>query len=143
MSLHISTLSRPALHALLNGTAALALSVGFAAIRAKRIGIHRAAMGTAFMLSVIFLGSYLEYHARVGATRFQGTGLLRILYLSILASHTVLAALVVPLVLLTLGFALKGNFDRHRRWARWTWPVWMYVCVTGVGIFFFLKYGQP
>ena len=61
----------------------------------------------------------------------------------ILASHTVLATAVVPLVLTTLAFALKGNFDRHRKWARWTWPIWMYVCLTGVGIYFFLKYGQP
>ena len=100
-------------------------------------------MGTAFILSTIFLGSYLEYHARVGTTRFHGTPGLRNLYLMVLGSHTVLALLVVPLVFATLGLALKGNFDRHRLWARWTWPIWMYVCLTGVGIYFFLKYGQP
>ena len=99
-------------------------------------------MGTAFLLSAVFLGSYVEYHARVGTTHFHGSPLIRRVYLTILASHTILAMAVVPLVLTTLGLALKGKFDRHRRWARWTWPIWMYVCVTGVGIYFFLNYGQ-
>jgi putative membrane protein len=109
----------------------------------RGVALHRLAMGTAFLLSTIFLFSYLEYHARVGTTRFLGTGTIRTIYLTILASHTVLATVVVPMVLTTLAFALKGNFDRHRKWARWTWPIWMYVCLTGVGIYFFLKYGQP
>lgn len=135
-------LSRPALHALLNGSAALALLTGFVAIRAQRVGLHRLAMGTAFLLSTIFLASYLEYHAHVGTTRFHGTPTIRLVYLTILTSHTLLAMTVVPLVLTTLGLALRGKFDRHRRWARWTWPIWMYVCVTGVGIYFFLRYGQ-
>lgn len=135
-------LSRPALHALLNGSAALALLTGFVAIRAQRVDLHRLAMGTAFLLSTIFLASYLEYHAHVGTTRFHGTPTIRLVYLTVLASHTLLAMAVVPMVLTTLGLALRGKFDRHRQWARWTWPIWMYVSVTGVGIYFFLKYGQ-
>ena len=99
-------------------------------------------MGAAFLLSVVFLGSYVEYHARVGTTHFHGSPAIRGVYLTLLASHTILAMAVVPLVLTTLGLALKGKFDRHRIWARWTWPLWMYVCVTGVGIYFFLTYGQ-
>ncbi len=99
-------------------------------------------MGTAFLLSTVFLASYLEYHARVGATRFNGPPGLRAVYLTILASHTVLAMAVVPLVLMTLGLALRGKYERHRKWARWTWPMWMYVCVTGVSIYIFLTYGQ-
>jgi putative membrane protein len=149
------TLSRPAIHALLNGSTALALTIGFIAIRRQRgsssvggeqsikgFALHRLAMGTAFLLSTLFLASYLEYHARVGATRFQGPPTLRNIYLTLLISHSVLAMIVVPLVLTTLGFALRGKYDRHRQWARWTWPLWMYVCVTGVGIYFFLTYGQ-
>lgn len=162
------SLTRPALHALLNGSTAIFLTIGWIAIRTTRptgafspeeafvpegtfvpegrmrgVAIHRLSMTTAFILSTIFLFSYLDYHARVGTTRFLGTGTLRTIYFTILASHTVLATAVVPLVLTTLAFALKGNFDRHRKWARWTWPIWMYVCLTGVGIYFFLKYGQP
>ncbi|MBK8576241.1 MAG: DUF420 domain-containing protein [Elusimicrobia bacterium] len=134
--------SRPALHALLNGSTAVTLIIGFWAVRRKRIGLHRLAMGTAFLLSTLFLGSYLDYHARVGATRFHGTPLLRHIYLTVLVSHTVLALAVVPMVLTTMGLALRGKIDPHRRWARWTWPIWLYVCTTGVGIYFFLKYGQ-
>jgi putative membrane protein len=156
------SLTRPALHALLNGSTAIFLTIGWIAIQTTRpegafvpegtfvpegrmrgVAIHRLSMTTAFLLSTIFLFSYLDYHARVGTTRFLGTGTLRTIYFTILASHTVLATAVVPLVLTTLAFALKGNFDRHRKWARWTWPIWMYVCLTGVGIYFFLKYGQP
>jgi uncharacterized membrane protein YozB (DUF420 family) len=164
------SLSRPALHALLNGSTAIFLTIGWIAIKTTRpkgqvfpspptgafapegtfvpegrmrgVALHRLSMTTAFLLSTIFLFSYLDYHARVGTTRFLGTGTLRTIYFTILASHTVLATAVVPLVLTTLAFALKGNFDRHRKWARWTWPIWMYVCLTGVGIYFFLKYGQ-
>lgn len=157
------SLSRPALHALINGSAAVALAIGFFAIRnafssapvegdssrnsghparMRWLTLHRLAMMTAFALSTIFLVSYLDYHARVGTTRFHGTPTIRLVYLTVLASHTVLAVGVVPLVLTTVGLALRGKFDRHRRWARWTWPIWMYVCVTGVGIYFFLKHGQ-
>ena len=135
-------LSRPAVHAFLNGSAAVFLAVGYAAIRAKRIALHRLAMGTAFVLSTIFLVSYLEYHARVGTTRFHGMPGIRAIYLALLATHTVLAMAVVPRVLVTLGLAMRGKYDRHRSWARWTWPIWMYVCLTGVSIYFFLTYGQ-
>lgn len=145
------SLSRPALHALINGSAAVALAVGFFAIRKavlsppqaeEGIALHRRAMMTAFALSTVFLVSYLDYHARVGTTRFHGTPTIRLVYLTVLSFHTILAVSVVPLVLITAGFALRGKFERHRRWARWTWPIWMTVCVTGVAIYFFLKYGQ-
>lgn len=136
------TLTRPALHAALNGSVALVLAAGYLAIRAGRVALHRAAMVGAFILSTVFLSSYLEYHYRVGTTKFQGVGVFRAVYFPLLVSHTLLALLVVPLVLLTLTFALRGNIERHRRWARWTWPIWMYVAVTGVAIYFFLAYGQ-
>lgn len=108
----------------------------------RGLALHRLSMMTAFALSTVFLVSYLDYHARVGTTRYHGTPTIRLVYLTVLTSHTLLAMVVVPLVLTTLGLALRGKFDRHRQWARWTWPIWMYVCLTGVGIYFFLRYGQ-
>ena len=95
-------------------------------------------MTGAFLSSVFFLAGYLLPHARAGHVRFQGAGLWRSLYLLLLLSHTVLAAAVVPLVVTTLALAARERFDRHRVWARWTWPVWMYVSVTGVAIYFAL-----
>jgi len=131
-------IARPALHALLNGTAAVLLIAGRAAVRSGRVGLHRVLMGTTFLLSAVFLASYLQYHAAVGHTRYPGQGWIRPVYFTVLISHTVLAAVIVPLVLVTLTWALRGRTDRHRAWARWTWPLWLYVCVTGVAIYFFL-----
>lgn len=131
-------IARPALHALLNGTAAVLLIAGRAAARRGRVGLHRALMGTTVLLSAGFLVSYLQYHAGIGHTRYTGTGWIRPVYFTVLISHTVLAAVIVPLVLVTLTWALRGRTDRHRAWARWTWPLWLYVCVTGVAIYFFL-----
>ena len=128
----------PALNALLNAASAVTLLVGFWLIRRGRWRAHRAAMVTALVLSAAFLTSYLVYHAQVGSVRFQGTGGVRTLYLSILATHTVLAAAVPVLAILTLSRALRRRFDRHAALARWTLPIWLYVSVTGVVVYWML-----
>ena len=128
----------PAVNATLNAIAALLLVCGFLLIRAGRIRAHRAVMLAAFSCSVLFLVSYLTYHAQAGSTRFAGTGMVRTVYLSILLTHTVLAAVVPFLALITLVRALRGRFDRHRALARWTLPIWLYVSVTGVIIYWML-----
>jgi len=128
----------PALNAALNAAAAVALLVGFWLIRRKRWRAHRVAMIVALVLSTAFLTSYLAYHAQVGSVRFQGQGPVRTLYLSILATHTVLAATVPVLAILTLSRALRRRFDRHRAIARWTLPIWLYVSVTGVVVYWML-----
>ncbi|HXT22669.1 MAG TPA: DUF420 domain-containing protein [Thermoanaerobaculia bacterium] len=128
----------PALNAALNAASAAVLLVGFWLIRRGRWRAHRAAMITAFVLSTVFLTSYLVYHAQVGSVRFQGTGWLRTTYLSILATHTVLAATVPVLAVITLSRALRRRFDRHAALARWTLPIWLYVSVTGVVVYWML-----
>jgi len=128
----------PALNAGLNGLAAGLLLAGYGFIRARRIAAHRAAMLAATAVSIAFLISYLTYHAQAGSTRFQGSGAIRALYFSILLTHTVLAAIVPILVVICLWFAFRRQFDRHRRIARWTWPIWMYVSVTGVAVYWML-----
>lgn len=128
----------PALNAVLNATAAGLLICGYALIRRRHIQAHKRVMLTAFIVSVAFLVSYLVYHYQAGSVRFQKTGLIRAVYLSILLTHTVLAALVPPLAVLTLRQALRERFDRHRRLARWTLPVWLYVSLTGVIIYWML-----
>ena len=128
----------PALNAALNGTSALLLVAGFWFIRRKNVTAHRVCMSGAFVVSTLFLISYLYLHYHAGSTRFDGTGWTRQLYFSILISHSILAAAVVPLVLTTLYRALRGQFDKHRRIARWTLPAWLYVSVTGVLIYFML-----
>lgn len=131
-------LSHPALNATLNATSAVLLSVGYAMIRRGRIPAHRACMISAFVSSSAFLVSYLLYHARVGSVAFPGQGWIRPAYFGLLISHTVLAAAIVPLALITVSRALRDRFDAHRRIARWTLPVWLYVSVTGVLIYFLL-----
>ena len=138
-----STPQWPALNASLNALSALLLAAGYFFIRRKRIAIHRFFMGAAFLTSSLFLASYLGYHYFVGATMFSGRGWIRPVYLSILLSHTVLAALTVPLVIVTLSRALREQFDRHRRIARWTLPIWFYVSVTGVIIYAMLYHLYP
>jgi uncharacterized membrane protein YozB (DUF420 family) len=128
----------PALNALLNATAALLLATGWVLIRRRRVAAHRACMVAALVCSAAFLTSYLYYHFHVGSVRFQGTGGVRTLYFAILISHTVLAALVPPLALVTLYRALRRRFARHRAIARWTLPVWLYVSVTGVAVYWML-----
>ena len=128
----------PVLNACLNATAAVLLVWGLTLIRRKRIAMHRRVMLTAFGVSCLFLVSYIVYHYHAGSVRFQRTGAIRALYLSILASHTVLAAAVPPLAIITLTRALREKFDRHRRIARWALPVWLYVSVTGVVVYWML-----
>ena len=128
----------PALNAVLNGTSAVLLAAGYLAIRRKRVHLHRACMVAAFVTSVVFLASYLTYHYQVGTTRFPVDGGVRTLYLIILGTHTVLAALIPPLAITTLVLALRGRFGRHARLARWTLPTWFYVSVTGVVIYVML-----
>jgi uncharacterized membrane protein YozB (DUF420 family) len=128
----------PALNASLNGLAAILLVCGFAFVRAGRIRQHRACMLAAFACSVLFLISYLTYHFQVGSVRFQGTGAVRTVYFAILLTHTVLAAAVPPLALVTLFRALRERFDRHRAIARITLPIWLYVSVTGVIVYWML-----
>jgi uncharacterized membrane protein YozB (DUF420 family) len=128
----------PTLNAALNAGAALLLLAGYILIRRGRREAHRRVMLAAVACSVLFLVSYLAYHFQVGSVRFQGRGLLRTVYLSILLSHTVLAVVIVPLVLVTLTRALQQRFDPHRRVARITLPLWGYVSVTGVVVYWML-----
>jgi uncharacterized membrane protein YozB (DUF420 family) len=128
----------PALNATLNGTAAVLLGIGWTLIRRGRIAQHRVVMIAAFCTSVLFLISYLTYHAQIGSKPFQGQGGIRIVYFAILLTHTVLAAAIVPLVLITLSRGLKRNDARHRAIARWTLPLWMYVSITGVIVYLML-----
>lgn len=128
----------PVLNAFLNGTSAVLIATGVVLIRRKRRTAHKRVMIAAVITSTLFLISYLYYHANVGSVRFQGQGLVRPVYFAILLTHTVLAAGVVPLVLVTVVRALRGRFERHRASARWTYPVWLYVSVTGVVIYLML-----
>jgi uncharacterized membrane protein YozB (DUF420 family) len=125
----------PSVNAFLNFAAAVLLIWGYTLIRRKRVAMHRKVMMTAFITSCLFLVSYLVYHAQVGTVRFRGTGAIRAVYLGILGTHTVLAAAVPVLAILTLQRGLSGRYDRHRRIARWTLPIWLYVSVTGVVVY--------
>ena len=130
----------PALNAFLNGTSAVLIGSGLYFIRNGRRQAHKRAMLAAFVTSTLFLISYLYYHLvlRAGITRFRGEGFSRPLYFSILISHTILAVVVVPFILVTLYRALKGRFARHKAIAPYTFAIWMYVSVTGVVIYFML-----
>jgi len=128
----------PTINAILNATAAILLIWGFTLIRRKRIQTHRKVMITAFATSCLFLVCYLIYHARVGHVDFPKTGPIRAVYFSILGTHTVLAALVPILAIVTLRRGLAARYDRHRRLARWTLPIWLYVSVTGVVVYVML-----
>jgi len=128
----------PALNACLNATCALFLLLAYRAIRRLEIERHRALMLAAATTSALFLASYLTYHARVGSVPFTGQGLIRTVYFSILVSHTILAAAVLPLVLRTLYLGWKRRDDAHRRIARWTFPIWLYVSATGVLVYLML-----
>jgi putative membrane protein len=122
----------------MNGLSAVFLACGYVMIRRRRIAAHRACMLSALACSTIFLVSYILYHLRVGVFHFAGQGWIRPVYFTLLGTHTVLAAAIVPLALITLSRALSGRFDRHRQIARWTLPIWFYVSVTGVVIYFLL-----
>jgi uncharacterized membrane protein YozB (DUF420 family) len=128
----------PAVNATLNGTAGCLLLAGFYFIRHRQIAAHRACMIAAFLTSTLFLTSYVVYHANTGSKPFPGHGPVRALYFTILLTHVVLAATIVPMVLITLRRGLRMDVARHRRIAKWTWPLWMYVSVTGVVIYLML-----
>jgi putative membrane protein len=130
----------PALNAFLNGASALLIGTGLYFIRSGRVQAHKRVMLSAFVTSCLFLTSYLYYHLvlRAGVTHFRGQGISRPVYFSILISHTVLAVVVVPLILVTLARALKGSFQRHKAIAPYTFAIWMYVSVTGVVIYVML-----
>ena len=134
----VSLSALPALNAALNGTCALLLTVGYLFIRRRQVLAHKICMGSAFVTSTLFLISYLTYHYHVGSRPFGGQGAIRTVYFTILISHTILAATIVPLALITMYRALKGRFDRHVRIARWTLPLWLYVSVTGVIVYLML-----
>ena len=131
----------PTVNAVLNASAAVAMLAGFLAIRQRRIAVHRACMLTAVGLSALFLVSYLVYHAQAGSRPYAGGGVMRTVYLSILLTHTVLAIAIVPLVSTTLYRALRAQFVRHARLARVTFPIWLYVSVTGVVVYWMLYRG--
>jgi uncharacterized membrane protein YozB (DUF420 family) len=128
----------PAINATLNGTSAVLLLLGRWYIARGRMAIHRAIMIAALVTSTAFLACYLYFHAHVGDVRFQGQGWIRPVYFAILITHVILAAVIVPMVIITLSRALRARFDRHRVIARWTFPLWLYVSVTGVVIYVML-----
>jgi uncharacterized membrane protein YozB (DUF420 family) len=131
-------LSHAALNAALNASSAALLSTGYLMIRRGRVLVHKSCMVLAFLCSIAFLASYLIYHARVGSVAFRGKGWVRPVYFTLLGSHTILAVTILPLAVITLSRALRGQFDRHKRIARWTLPLWLYVSLTGVVIYFLL-----
>ncbi len=134
----------PAVNAFLNGLSAVFLSAGYVFIRKKRQEAHRNCMIAAFITSTLFLASYITYHSYIayylhrGPTRFLEPAWFRPIYLSILTTHTILAVVIVPMVFMSLSRGLRGNFEQHKKIARWTWPLWMYVSVTGVVIYLLL-----
>jgi putative membrane protein len=125
----------PALNAMLNAFSAIALVTGFCFIRAKRVNEHRAAMFTAFVFSSLFLVTYITNHALHGDMRFQGQGTIRSVYFPLLISHIGLSVLALPMILITFFLSLSGRFPAHRRLARFTFPIWLYVSVTGVIVY--------
>jgi putative membrane protein len=130
--------SLPAVNACLNSASAILLLAGYRFIRRREISRHRACMIAAFVCSSVFLFSYVYYHVHVGVVRFTGQGWIRPVYFTLLTTHTILAITILPLAILTLTRALQEKFDRHRRIARWTLPLWLYVSVTGVIVYWLL-----
>jgi putative membrane protein len=130
--------SHAALNATLNGTSAVLLACGYVAIRRGQIAVHKRFMIAAFSVSTVFLASYLIYHYRVGHVAFTGQGWIRPVYFALLLTHTILAIVIVPMILVTLRRAWLRRFDKHRIIARWTFPLWMYVSVTGVIVYVLL-----
>ena len=141
MNLQISDF--PTIDAILNATSAVLLTLGYIFIRRKNVGAHKLCMISAVVTSTLFLVFYLTYHYYHGTTRFTGQGAVRLVYFAILGSHTVLAAVIVPLVLTTLYRALRERFELHKRIARWTLPLWLYVSVTGVVVYWMLYHLYP
>jgi len=145
MSIH----DLPAVNASLNGLSAIFLTAGFIFIRRKHISAHKRCMISAFITSCVFLVCYLTYHTYLGVvlhqgpTRFLNPSWFKPIYIAILLSHTILAAVVAPMILITLSRALREKFDKHKKIARWTWPIWMYVSVTGVVVYWLLYIKFP
>jgi uncharacterized membrane protein YozB (DUF420 family) len=139
----ISVSQLPTLNAALNSLSAVFLLTGYLFIRAKNRNAHRLCMLSAFGCSILFLISYLIYHYQVGSVPFKGQGWIRPVYFTILLTHTILATTVLPLALITLFRALRERFDAHRRIARWTFPIWLYVSVTGVVVYAMLYWWAP
>lgn len=133
----------PAIEATLNGGAAILLSCGYILIRRKRVRAHKLCMLGAFSTSIAFLTLYLWFHAHYGDIRFGAHGTIRAFYLSLLASHIILAAAIVPLAIITLSLALRRRFKQHRGIARWTLPIWIYVSITGVAVYWMLYHLYP
>ena len=133
----------PSVDATLNAASAVFLTLGFFFIRQRNIRAHKACMLSAFTTSMIFLVCYLTYHYFHGTTHFRGQGVVRSFYFALLGSHTLLAAVIVPLALTTLYRALRHRFPQHKRIARWTLPVWLYVSVTGVVVYLMLYHLYP
>ena len=133
----------PTLNALLNATSAALLMLGVKQIYAKNVEAHKRFMVSAFLVSTLFLVSYLVYHFNVGSVGFTGTGWIRPVYFFILITHSVLAVLVPPMAIITLYRAWRGDFERHRRIARWTFPIWLYVSLTGVMVYLLLYVLYP
>lgn len=139
----MNPLIHPTINAALNATCAVLLVVAYRAIRRRDVARHRRWMLAASATSALFLASYLVYHARVGSVRFLGAGAARAVYFTVLGSHTVLAVAVLPLVLRTLFLGLKRRDDAHRRLAKWTFPIWLYVSLTGVVVYVMLYHLYP
>ncbi|HVQ37271.1 MAG TPA: DUF420 domain-containing protein [Pyrinomonadaceae bacterium] len=133
----------PHVNAILNTTSAVLLITGYRFIRAQRVDAHRKCQVAAFLTSTLFLISYLTYHYYHGDTRFLGQGIVRPFYFAVLISHVILAVVIVPLILITLYRAARGDFIRHKRIARWTLPLWLYVSVTGVIVYLMLYHFYP
>ncbi len=133
----------PHLNAALNSLSFLLLLAGFYFIRRGRVAAHRSCMAAALVVSLLFLVSYVVYHYNYGSVKFTGQGAVRLVYFVILVTHIILAAVIAPLVVITLTLALRGDYARHRRWARWTYPLWLYVSVTGVVVYLMLYQLYP
>lgn len=128
----------PTLNAILNATSGILVLLGYRNIKRSNKAVHKRFMLSAIGVSAIFFASYLFYHWQVGSVKFQGSGLIRTFYFTLLISHTILAVIIVPMVLRTAYLALKGNFAKHRKIAKWTFPIWIYVSTTGVMVYFML-----
>lgn len=128
----------PTLNAALNGTSAVLLTLGYLFIRRKKVDLHKACMVSAFVISTLFLVSYLIYHYHAGSKPFPGEGWTRPLYFAILISHVILATVTLPLSIVTLARGVRGRFEKHRSIARWALPIWLYVSVTGVVVYLML-----
>ena len=133
----------PHLNATLNASSFILLSSGYYFIRHKRVSAHRACQLSALTASVLFLISYIVYHSHHGVTKFAGQGIVRPIYFTILTTHTFLAAVIVPFVIITVRRAMRGDFVRHKKIARWTLPMWLYVSITGVVVYLMLYHLYP